>query len=57
MNNNPAVSIKKSRIAMNAVVFIRYLNNLKSAIYISYFSYHKPIVFLLDYKRTDTFKI
>nr|KAF7431628.1 hypothetical protein H0235_004552 [Vespula pensylvanica] len=53
MNNNPVMSITKSGSTINAV-FTRYLNDLKSAIYTSYFSYHKPIISLLDYKGMDT---
>jgi hypothetical protein len=55
MNNNPAVSTTKPGI-MTGAVFARYLDDLQSIIYVSYFGYHKPIVSFLDYEQTDTSK-
>lgn len=34
-------------------VFFRYLPNFQSKVFISYFSYHKPIVSFLEYDTND----
>ena len=33
--------------------FSRYLGNFQSKVFISYFSYHKPIVSFLEYDTND----
>lgn len=43
MNNNPTIPTTKSGTTIDAI-FTRYLNNVESQNYISYFSYHKPII-------------
>lgn len=47
MNNNPAIPTTRGGTTFDAV-FSRYLDRLKSTVYISYFSYHKPIVSYLE---------
>ncbi|XP_071578498.1 uncharacterized protein [Temnothorax nylanderi] len=53
INNDPAISTTKFGTTID-VVFSRYLDQLRSAVYISHFSYHKPIVSFLDYEQMDT---
>jgi len=43
MNNNPTIPTTRSGTTIDAI-FTRYLNNVQSQNYISYFSYHKPII-------------
>ena len=43
MNNDPQESTTKYGTTIDAV-FSRYLENIKFQTYVSYFSYHKPIV-------------
>lgn len=35
------------------VVFSRYVNNIKSYIFVSYFSYHKPTIIYIKDENTD----
>ena len=46
MNNDPQESTTKYGTTIDAV-FSRYLENIKSQTYVSYFSYHKPIVSMI----------
>lgn len=46
INNNPKESTTKSGTTLDAI-FTRYLENIESRTYISYFSYHKPIISVL----------
>jgi hypothetical protein len=55
MNNNPVVSTTKPGTTIDAV-FARYLDDLQSIIYVSYFSYHKPTVSFFNYEQMDTSK-
>ena len=48
MNNDPAQSTTKYHTTIDAV-FSRYLENLESQTYISYFSYHRPIISRIEY--------
>ncbi|CAH2109137.1 unnamed protein product [Euphydryas editha] len=43
INNNPAESTTKYNTTIDAV-FSRHLNKIESQTYVSYFSYHKPII-------------
>ena len=43
MNNDPTVSTTRHGTTIDAV-FIRYLDNISTIPFISYFSYHKPLV-------------
>ena len=43
MNNDPQESTTKHGTTIDAV-FSKYLHNLKSRTFITYFSYHKPLV-------------
>ena len=43
INNDPTVSTTRHGTTIDAV-FTRYLDNVNSKTFISYFSYHKPIV-------------
>lgn len=43
MNNDPAKSTTKFGTTIDAV-FSRYLEKMESQTYVSYFSYHKPII-------------
>ncbi len=43
MNNNRMQSTTRGGTTIDAV-FWRYINEIESKIYVSYFSYHKPIV-------------
>lgn len=52
MNNDRNISTTKSGSTIDAV-FVRYLDKLRSKIYISYFSYHKPIVSCLENDSDD----
>ncbi|GFW42536.1 uncharacterized protein TNCV_4257301 [Trichonephila clavipes] len=60
MSNDRKVSTTKYKTTIDAV-FIRYLDKFQSNIFISYFSYHKPIVSFLEYnemiERTDNLSI
>jgi len=47
MNNDPQESTTKYRTTIDAV-FSRYLENIKSQTYVSYFSYHRPIVSMIQ---------
>ena len=46
MNNDPQESTTKYGTTIDAV-FSRYLEDIKSQTYVSYFSYHKPIVSMI----------
>ena len=50
--NDPNKSTTKYGTTINAV-FFRYLLNFQSKVFISYFSYHKPIVLFLEYDTND----
>jgi len=47
INNDPRESATKYGTTIDAV-FSRYLENIKSQTYISYFSYHRPIVSMIQ---------
>lgn len=47
MNNDPQESTTKYGTTIDAV-FSRYLEDIKSQTYVSYFSYHKPIVSMIN---------
>lgn len=47
MNNSPTESTTRHGTTIDAV-FSRYLENLESRVFITYFSYHKPIISFLD---------
>lgn len=47
MNNNPADSTTKYGTTIDAV-FSRYLDKIESQTYVSYFSYHRPIVSMVE---------
>jgi len=47
MSNDRNLSTTKYKSTID-VVFIRLLNRLKSKLLVSYFSYHKPIVSILE---------
>lgn len=53
MSNDRKVSTTRYGTTIDAV-FTRYLHRFQSKIFISYFSYHKPIVSFLDYNNDDT---
>jgi hypothetical protein len=52
MTNDPREATR-SGTTIDAV-FTRFLNNFKSKIFISYFSYHKPIVSFLEPQQMET---
>ena len=57
MSNDPNESTTKYGTAIDAVFFFfRYLGKFQSKVFISYFSYHKPIVSFLEYDTTTFFK-
>lgn len=47
INNDPQVSTTKYGTTIDGV-FSRYLEDIKSQSYVSYFSYHKPIVSIIQ---------
>ena len=47
MNNNPAQSTTRSSTTIDGV-FSRYLERMESQTYVSYFSYHRPIVSMVE---------
>ena len=47
MNNNPAQSTTRSNTTIDGV-FSRYLERMESQTYVSYFSYHRPIVSMVE---------
>lgn len=47
INNDPAQSTTRHGTTIDAV-FSRYLENIQSLIYTSYFSYHKPIISMIQ---------
>ncbi|KAK2575621.1 hypothetical protein KPH14_011884 [Odynerus spinipes] len=52
MNNHPALSTTKYGTTIYSV-FSRYLNKLESTVYVSYFSYHKPLLSVLEYDSME----
>ena len=50
MSNDPNESTTKYGTTLDGV-FFRYLNKFESKVFITYFSFHKPIVSFLEYKR------
>jgi len=49
MNNNPKTPTTRSGTTIDTI-FTRYLHNVQSKTYITYFSYHNPIVSLITNK-------
>lgn len=49
MNNNPNVTTTRSGTTIDAVFSI-FLNNILSIVYVSYFSYHKPLISFIKYE-------
>lgn len=47
MSNDRNLSTTKYKTTIDAV-FIRHLNRFESKLFVSYFSYHKPIVSVLE---------
>lgn len=47
MNNNPSHATTKGGTTIDAV-FSRFLDQIESKTFVSYFSYHKPIVSFLE---------
>lgn len=52
MNSDRQVSTTRGGTVIDAV-FERYLNTLQSQTYVSYFSYHKPIVSIISDDETE----
>ena len=50
MSNDRKLSTTKYKTTIDAV-FTRYLHKFQSNIFVSYFSYHKPIVSFLEYNE------
>ena len=48
INNDPAESTTRYNTTIDAV-FSRHLHKIESKTYVSYFSYHKPIITTIDY--------
>lgn len=53
MSNDRKLSTTKYKTTIDAV-FTRYLHKFQSKIFVSYFSYHKPIVSFLEYNTDST---
>ena len=47
MNNDPSQSTTKNGTTIDAV-FSRFLNKIESQTHVSYFSYHKPIISMIE---------
>jgi hypothetical protein len=54
MNNDPMTPVTRSETT-NDAIFTRYLPNVQSRTYISYFSYHRPIISLFQKKYLQTY--
>uniref|UniRef100_A0A0K8TMU8 Endonuclease/exonuclease/phosphatase domain-containing protein n=1 Tax=Tabanus bromius TaxID=304241 RepID=A0A0K8TMU8_TABBR len=52
MSNDRNLSTTKYKTTIDAV-FIRHLNRFESKLFVSYFSYHKPIVSVLEIGDDD----
>uniref|UniRef100_A0A034W6M3 Endonuclease/exonuclease/phosphatase domain-containing protein n=1 Tax=Bactrocera dorsalis TaxID=27457 RepID=A0A034W6M3_BACDO len=50
MSNDRNLSTTKYKTTIDAV-FTRYINRFKSKLFISYFSYHRPIVSVLEFDK------
>lgn len=52
MNNDPNKSTTKYGTTIDAV-FTRFIENIQSTTFVSYFSYHKPIISFIEYGEQD----
>ncbi|KAF0766696.1 Uncharacterized protein FWK35_00005846 [Aphis craccivora] len=52
LNNDPTISTTKSGTIIDAI-FTRYIDNVQSQMYVSYFSYHIPIITTIPIEQND----
>ncbi len=52
LNNDPTISTTKSGTTIDAI-FTRYMDNVQSQMYISYFSYHMPIITTISIEQNE----
>lgn len=50
MTNNPTESTTRDDTTIDAVS-LRYLEKITSQTYVSYFSYHRPIISMIEYEQ------